>query len=126
MASETFGSYLKSLRLAKGIGLRTFAEKLGMHPSNLSDIEHGKKTPPRDPERLAQIAQVLGIERNSEAWNKLHDLSIVDSPERIPPDLVQYAEKNNEVVPLLLRTTARRKLTRDELLRLIETIKKHF
>ena len=126
MASETFGSYLKSLRLAKGMGLRTFAEKLGVQPSNLSDIEHGKKTPPRDPERLAQIAQILGIQRNSEEWGKLHDLSIADSPERIAPDLVEYSEKNSQVIPLLLRATARRKLTRDELLRLVETIKKHF
>ena len=125
MVSETFGSYLKQLRLAKGLGLRTFATKLGVFPSNLSDIEHNKKPAPKDTQRLAQICAVLGIQRNSDEWNKLHDLSVKESPERIPPDLVQYASENAEVVPMLLRTTARRKLTKEEILGLLDRIKKH-
>lgn len=126
MGTETFGTYLKKLRIAKEMGLRTFAEKTGYFPSNLSDIEHGKKPPPRDPERLAEICAALGAERGSPEWEKLHDLAVSDAPERIPPDLVNYASKNAEVVPLLLRTAARRKLTKEEILRLIERIKQYF
>ena len=126
MPNETFGTYLKSLRLAKGVGLSTFADKIGIFPSNLSDIERSKKPAPRDPTRLAQIASALGIDRNSPEWDKLHDLAVADMPERIPPDIVQYAKDNPRAVPLLLRTAARRKLSREEISALIERIKKSF
>ncbi|MBI2095786.1 MAG: helix-turn-helix transcriptional regulator [Candidatus Omnitrophica bacterium] len=122
---ETFGSYLKELRLLKGYGLRAFAEKIGMYPSNLSDIERGKKSPPRDAEKLAFIAVVLGIDRNSDEWVKLHDLSVRDVPGRLAPDVSKYVSES-KMVPLLLRTTAEKKLTKEELLKLIETIKKKF
>jgi transcriptional regulator with XRE-family HTH domain len=105
------------------MGLRTFAEKIGMFPSNLSDIEHGKKAPPKDFAKLAQIATVLGVSRDSQEWAKLNQLAVADSPERLPADLVSYV-KDNEEAMVLLRTTAKLKLTKEELTRLIEDIKK--
>ena len=125
MSLQTFGSCLSRLRIQRGFGLRAFAEKINCYPSNLSDIERGKKTPPQDPKKLAEIAKALNITENSEEWTMLHNLAVKDRPERIPPDLVKYAEKS-EMVPLLFRTVAQKKLTKEQLLRLIETIKKHF
>lgn len=122
---EVFGTYLKTLRIAKGLGLRVFAEKIGMFPSNLSDIERGKKTPPRDPKKLAQIASSLGLDKESDEWGKLHDLSVKDSPDRLPPDLAEKVSRS-PMIPLLLRTAVQKKLTKEELKKLIETIKKHF
>ena len=125
MPEERFGSYLKALRLAQGLGLRAFAEKIGMFPSNLSDIEHGKKAPPKGPDKLAQMAAALGITRGSKEWSKLHDLSVKDTPEKLPPDLVAYAQKS-EGIPFLLRTAAQKKLSRGDLERLVKTITEKF
>lgn len=35
------------------------------------------------------------------------------------------SKKNSKIIPLLLKMTARKKLTREDILRLINTIKKH-
>ncbi|GHT61251.1 hypothetical protein AGMMS49531_08060 [Endomicrobiia bacterium] len=42
MSITSFGSYLKELRVKKGFTLRDFAEKIGVKPSELSDIEQEK------------------------------------------------------------------------------------
>ena len=125
MSETTFGTYLKALRLQQGHGLRTFAEQIDMFPSNLSDIEHGKKAPPQDPQKLAQMARALGLSKESEAWAKLHDLAVEHVPGRLPPDLAAYAA-NSEMVPFLLRTVANKKLSEQELKKLVATIKKNF
>ena len=42
-----FGKKLKELRLNKAkVGLRKFADQIGMSPSELSDIEYGYVSPP--------------------------------------------------------------------------------
>ncbi|GHT71279.1 hypothetical protein AGMMS49950_07610 [Endomicrobiia bacterium] len=42
MSITSFGSYLKELRVKKGFTLRDFTEKIGVKPSELSDIEQEK------------------------------------------------------------------------------------
>ena len=46
-ASETFGSYIRRLRLKNDIGQRELAKKIGMAPSYLNDMEKNKRTAPR-------------------------------------------------------------------------------
>ena len=42
--SETFGSYIRSLRIKNKIGQRELAKKIGVAPSYLNDIEKNKRT----------------------------------------------------------------------------------
>ena len=42
----TFGSYIKSLRLSRGIGLRELARLLGISAPYLSDLEKDKRAAP--------------------------------------------------------------------------------
>ena len=40
--SETFGSYIRRLRIKNNIGQRELAKKIGVAPSYLNDIEKNK------------------------------------------------------------------------------------
>ena len=45
--TETFGSYIRSLRIKNNIGQRELAKKIGVAPSYLNDMEKNKRTAPR-------------------------------------------------------------------------------
>ena len=45
--SETFGSYIRRLRIKNDIGQRELAKKIGVAPSYLNDMEKNKRTAPR-------------------------------------------------------------------------------
>ncbi|MDH4228977.1 MAG: helix-turn-helix domain-containing protein [Nitrospirota bacterium] len=54
-----FGATLRSLRLAKGVGLRQLARRIGISPTYLSQVERGDTAPPVE-ERVLAMAQELG------------------------------------------------------------------
>ena len=47
--SETFGSYIRRLRIKNNIGQRELAKKIGVAPSYLNDIEKNKKVSTTEP-----------------------------------------------------------------------------
>ena len=47
ITSETFGSYIRKLRIKNDIGQRELAKKIGVAPSYLNDMEKNKRTAPR-------------------------------------------------------------------------------
>ena len=53
---------LKELRKEKGLTLRDLADKCGVSPSTISNIENGDKTPKVD--NLFYIAKALGVTLN--------------------------------------------------------------
>lgn len=122
---QPFGKYLRKLRLDAGFGLRVFAETIGMKPSNLCRIETGRIGPPTSPDRIAQIAQALGLEAGSEEYKKLNDLAAEARPGTVPPDVKEYAARQPGV-PLLLRTAKGKQLDEAEFRRLAEYIEEHF
>jgi transcriptional regulator with XRE-family HTH domain len=122
---ETFGTYLRSLRLRAGFGLRAFAETVGLKPSNLSRLETGRMAPPTSAERLAQIAKALDLGEESPEFRKLNDLAAKARPGTVAPDVEDYAARQPGV-PLLLRTAKGKQLDEAEFRRLAEYIEEHF
>ncbi|OGW74580.1 MAG: hypothetical protein A2Z72_02230 [Omnitrophica bacterium RBG_13_46_9] len=122
MTRVTFGTFLRKLRLTKGYGLRKFAEKIKWLPSNLSHTESGRINPPCDLKVLKNIAKALELKENSEDWNKLFDLA-AEAPGRIPADIADYVS-DHELAPMMLRTVANKKLTKAQIKKLINDIKK--
>ena len=124
MAKTIFGDYLKKLRLERNFGLREFAKLVDILPSNLCHIESGRHSPPQSKEILEKIAKVLKLKEGGEKWNRLFDLAA--APGEIPADVKRYFEKQRivEELPLMARTIKNKKMTRKEIEKLIEDIKK--
>jgi transcriptional regulator with XRE-family HTH domain len=55
-----FGEYIRERRQAKQIGLRAFAEQIGLAAGHLSNVEYGRVTPPEEA-TIVKMAAVLEI-----------------------------------------------------------------
>ena len=122
---ETFGTYLKKLRIEEAqIGLRTFADLIEMAPSNLSNIERGRIPPPTKTDKLNQISDALGLPEQDERRTKLFDLA-AQFGSRVPADIVQTI-RENPGVPILVRTIANKQLDEEKLRELNEYIQQFY
>ena len=115
---ETFGSFIKSIRMGKNITLRKFCGDAEVDPSNWSKIERELAPPPKSNVLLKRIAEVLSLKPGSEDYHTLFDLAIIAF---IPKDLVPENELNK--LPIFFRTTRGETPTEEELKKLIESLK---
>jgi len=118
--AESFGKLLKRFRLRAGIGLRRLAEMIEVEPSNLSALEHGRRSPPAEPERLRAIADAVGLMEGSRDWEEFFNAA--RKPGELPADVRQLADR--KLVPTLLRTIDNKQLTDQQIARLIQEIDK--
>ena len=113
---KTFGVYLKKLRLRAGFGLRRFASLIEMKASNLCDIEHNRRSMPK--EYLEPVAEALGLEQASPEWNEFFELA--SNKNELPADVEKVAKRR--FVPALLRTIDNVQLSDDDIKQLIDDI----
>jgi transcriptional regulator with XRE-family HTH domain len=105
--SETFGSYIRRLRIKNNIGQRELANIIGVAPSYLNDIEKNKRTAPRT-DLINKLSIILKAN-----LNLLNDLA-GNSKKTLPPDIVDFIEDNPQIVSLL-RAAKNNKLSDDEI-----------
>jgi L-glutamine-phosphate cytidylyltransferase len=91
---KSFGSYLRELRLEKGIGQRELAKKIGIAASYLNDIEKEKRTAPKL-NVIKKLSVILDIDLNN-----LNDLAGISKKE-IPPDLSDYLINNPKIISFI-------------------------
>jgi transcriptional regulator with XRE-family HTH domain len=115
---DEFGPLLRDLRLKANLGLRRFAELIDIKPSNLSDIENGRRHPPADSAKLREIAETLGLAEGSDEWQGLFDAARRRGD--LPADIRHMADR--KLVPALLRTIDNQQLGDDDISRLITDI----
>ena len=105
--SETFGSYIRRLRIKNDIGQRELAKKIGVAPSYLNDMEKSKRTAPRI-NLIKKLSVILKAD-----LDLLNDLA-GNSKKTIAPDIVDFIENNPKVVSLL-RAAKNSKLNEGEI-----------
>lgn len=91
----SFGVSVRQKRIADGIGLNEFADRLGVSPAYWSRVEREQENPPRD-EYVEKAAAILGV--------RMDDLFIEAG--RLPPDMredlkqvVQVYRRRKQVKP---------------------------
>jgi transcriptional regulator with XRE-family HTH domain len=91
----SFGVSVRQKRIADGIGLNEFADRLGVSPAYWSRVEREQENPPRD-EYVEKAAAILGV--------RMDDLFIEAG--RLPPDMredlkqvVQVYRRRKQIKP---------------------------
>lgn len=103
---KTFGSYIRDLRIKNEIGQRELAQKIGIAPSYLNDIEKNKRAAPKI-NIIKKISLIL--KANLDLLNDLAG----NSKKTLPPDIIDYVEKNPKVISLI-RSAKNNNLSDDE------------
>lgn len=117
-----FGGYVRSKRLEKGFSLREFCRRLEEDASNWSKIERETMAPPQDTGKLRKIAGVFGIEEGGDEWKRLVDMASVGAG--VIPEYIMSDKNIVDALPVFFRTVGSVKPTREELMELIDAIKK--
>ena len=97
---QTFGSFLREKRMARGLTLRGMAAKLDLSPVYLSNIENDRRPAPTRAylERLEQELHLSKVETE-----QMLDLAAKSQNNRVSADLPDYI-MNREIVRAALRT----------------------
>ena len=64
-ALQNCAEMLRKARLAKGLTFREVAQFVGISPGNVSEIENGRRLPPKDENILGKFAKLLGIDSDA-------------------------------------------------------------
>lgn len=102
--ASTFGEFVKRRRLDLAIGLREFAEMVGVEASNYSKIERGLKRAPTS-EKLLPFVTALGFEPQSDEHRLMDSLAHVANGEI--PAKVLTDERLVAKLPLLFSGAAK-------------------
>ena len=107
MTSVSFGATVRRLREAKGIGLRKFAQTVGMSPTYLSKVERDEFKPPTE-EKVRAIATALGQDADE----------LLALAGRVSSDLADIIQRHPREMATFLR--AANGLSAEEMQRLAE------
>jgi|SRR3989338_13456 len=117
---QTFGEFFRQKRLASEMTLRSFCQRYGYDPGNISRIERNILSPSLNDEKLAGYAAALKIKRESEEWVKFYDLAHT-AKGRVPKDITKDKDVK-DMLPAFFRTMRNKKLDRKKLEKLIKLL----
>ena len=115
---QTFGSFLREKRMARGLTLRGMAAKLDLSPVYMSNIENDRRAAPSQ-EYLERMAMLLQLDKPEREW--LLDLAAKSKQNRVSADLPDYI-MDREIVRAALRTAKEADATDQEWQEFIDRI----
>lgn len=121
-AALTFGDFFRTKRVGLGLTLRTFSERFGYDPGNISRLERNILSPSLDDEKLAGYAMALQIKKDSEEWVLFHDLAHT-AKGALPKDLLKN-QQILSILPAFYRTVRGEKLNKNKIKELIRLLSK--
>ena len=108
---EKFGAFIRRVRLAKEIGLREMAKKVGVSPTYQSKVERDEFPPPAE-DKVRKIAEILGQDADE----------LLAMAGRVAPDLTDIIREQPRGMADFLR--AARGLTAEKMARLARQAQK--
>lgn len=120
----SFGAMLKQLRMAAQLTLREACKQTGYDPSNWSKIERGILSAPKESVVLESWLKILKVKKTSSVAKQFFELAEL-SQGRIPSEVLDDA-RLVELLPAFFRTVRGKKPDKEEILRVINLIKKHY
>ena len=104
---QTFGSFLREKRMARGLTLRGTAAKLDLSPVYMSNIENDRRVAPSQ-EYLERMALLLQLDKPEREW--MLDLAAKSKQNRVafshPPEVGQRAVHPKLSAVLILSSSA--------------------
>lgn len=117
---QTFGDLFRQKRIALGFTLRSFCERYGYDPGNISRLERSILSPSIDRQKLEGYATALRIPRDSEEWTTFFDLAHA-AKGKIPQDLIKSPHILS-ILPAFYRTARGKKLDKRKINQLIKLL----
>jgi len=116
---KRFGGLFKEKRMELDMTLRQFCEKHKLDPGNISKLERGILSPPKE-KILNKYAKCLELKEGTDDWYDFFDLACVETG-RIPNDITEKEVAHR--LPLLFRTIRGKKISKEKFNKLIKIIK---
>ena len=117
---QTFGSFIRNRRMARGLTLRGMAAKLDLSPVYMSNIENDRRAAPAQ-EHLERMAMLLQLDKADR--EQMLDLVARSRQDRVSADLPDYI-MDREIVRAALRTAREADATDQEWQEFIDRIQK--
>ena len=115
---QTFGSYVREKRMARGLSLRGLAAKLEVSPVYMSNMENDRRPAPTK-EKMDRLIEILGLcQADTEL---LLDLAAKSKTQRVSADLPEYIMER-DIVRAALRTAKEVDATDEEWQEFIDRI----
>lgn len=118
--AQNFGEFFRSKRIILGLTLRTFCERFGYDPGNISRLERNILSPTIDRQKLEGYATALKIPRDGEEWVTFFDLAHI-AKGQIPGD-IQNNQSVARFLPAFYRSVRGERLTKEKIKKLIDLL----
>ena len=93
---QTFGTYIRQRRQARGLTLRGLAARVGLSPVYMSNIETDRRPAPSQ-EYLDKLAVELALGKDE--VEQMLDLAARSRDQRVPADLPDYIMERDSRLP---------------------------
>jgi transcriptional regulator with XRE-family HTH domain len=119
---NTFGTYIKAKRLAKGLSLRQFCKNKGLDPAYVSRLENELIPAPLKNTLLEALAESLELEKNTPDWVRFFDLAATSRGE-IPKDIQDKFPEVLNLLPAFFRSAEKDSLNEEDIQKLLNLVK---
>ncbi len=121
MDKERFGPLLERIRSARNLTIRSFCRLASADPARISRLEREVDPPPQDRKILEKYSKALGLQEGSDERRLLFAAS---GNQEIVPRRTLNDDELLKVLPAFPRTRRGARLTKEEMARLAEKLRR--